>query len=122
MSLFIHGWLNIELPILDGTQESRALRRLSFISAYIVLIRLVVVQVLLLELLLLFSRSISSFFYRCISLFTGLDLLADALDSVKTMSWSLSHGRVVLRVLRVGRFVRKTSRMLLFLVGCETIW
>jgi len=71
---------------------------------------------------LLLSRSTSAFFHRCISLFTGLDLLADVLDSMKTMSWSLSPGRVVLRVVRVGRFVRKTFRMLSFLVGCVTIW
>ena len=126
MSLFIHGWLNLGLLILVGTQESRNLRRLSFISSRTVLILLVVVYVSL-ECCwnwwhLLLSRSTSAIFHRCISLFTGLDLLADVLVPMKTMSWSPSPGRVVLRVVRVGRFVRKTFRMLSFLVGCVTIW
>ena len=56
------------------------------------------------------------------SLFTGFDLFAEALDSMKTMSWSPSPGKVVQRDMSVGLLVRKISRMFSFLVGWVTIW
>ena len=122
---FIHGWLRRVVVILEGTKADTIScnRDDNWHHRSSTGVEVVLDVVKLVENWLRWSLMLgrSAFFHRKIFLRTGFRRLAEASDTVKTISWSLTPGNGIHLETKDGLLVRNKSKVLSSLVGKSAI-
>ena len=124
-SLLIHGWLNLLLVILGGTDDSSMVSRFVLMSVHMSSTQLVSLyddrNCCWNSTHVYFISSKLALFHKKILHFTGFVLFATIADSTETPSWSDRPGIDTHLFMNLCRFVRNKSKVLLLRVGKVTI-